>query len=94
MDEYLCHKNLAGMREAVRRTYAALSRVRGSFDTIYVTGQSGIVPGSIVAWRLDKPLLILRKATENAHSAIPPDALLSWTISSTVALPLPACWQK
>lgn len=36
-------------------------------DLIVVTGISGIVTGSIIAYRLNKPLTIIRKKSEKTH---------------------------
>jgi adenine/guanine phosphoribosyltransferase-like PRPP-binding protein len=39
------------------------------YDAIAVTGVSGLMIGSPVAIMLGKPLIIIRKDTENAHSS-------------------------
>lgn len=67
---YQMHTTHTGLREAVARCMKALRRIADQFDAIFVTGQSGIVPGSIVAYQLKKELIILRKDKENAHGAM------------------------
>ncbi len=64
---YGLHRTAIGHRLAVRRVSYALRHIENEFDAIYVTGQSGIVPGSVVAWCLKKPLVILRKDEECSH---------------------------
>jgi hypothetical protein len=65
---YTRHSTRDGFREVVKTVMGTLALVPSdSYDTIYVTGQSGIVPGSIAAWMLKKSLAILRKGGERSH---------------------------
>lgn len=65
--EYGLHRSHVGFVTAVKRCYKALAPIRDTFDMIYVTGQSGIIPASVIAWRLEKSLIILRKKGETSH---------------------------
>lgn len=56
----------------VRRAAAKLREARQAhpFDSIAVTGMSGVVVGSPVALRLRVPLVVVRKDTDRCHSDI------------------------
>lgn len=65
---YALHRTREGLRDAVSICMGALTLLpEDSYDTLYVTGQSGIVPGSVCAFLLNKRLAILRKVRERAH---------------------------
>lgn len=38
------------------------------FDSIVVTGMSGVIPGAVVSLRLKKPLVVLRKPGDDTHA--------------------------
>lgn len=59
--------DLNGFAETVSQTVSALRSQRREFDAIVVQGLSGIVVGAPVALRLRKPLVILRKETDDPH---------------------------
>lgn len=67
---YGMHHTPEGLAKAVTRTMDALSPIVDTFDALYVTGQSGEIPGAVVAYLLKKQLIILRKAGAdgNHHS--------------------------
>lgn len=67
--DYGMHRTRMGHEKAVRRCLRALRPIRDSFDVLYVTGQSGIVPGAVVAHLLKKDLVILRKQDESSHGS-------------------------
>lgn len=52
----------------VRYTTAALRPHKARFDFLAVTGMSGVVIGSPLAVRLEKPLVIVRKPDDSSHS--------------------------
>lgn len=64
---YRMHTSAPGLRTAVSRCLRALRPIQDTFDAIFVTGQSGIVPGAACAWVLKKELIILRKEGESSH---------------------------
>jgi orotate phosphoribosyltransferase len=66
--------SFADLEAAVRDTARALREHAGEFDTIAVTGLSGVVVGAPVALRLRKKLAVLRKPDEKAHGR--PDAFV------------------
>lgn len=59
--------NLDGLDLVVERAVEDLRPVLGQFDSIVVTGMSGVVVGSPVALALRKPLVIIRKDDDNSH---------------------------
>jgi hypothetical protein len=67
---YGMHTHAGGISTAVTRCLRALSPIADSFDALYVTGQSGIVPASVVAFKLKKSLIILRKKSEENHGSM------------------------
>lgn len=60
--------SLRDLEKAVRLTTKALRPHADEFESIVVSGMSGAVVGAPVALRLKKPLVIVRKPGENAHS--------------------------
>jgi len=46
-----------------------LQPVRTQFDAIVVSGLSGVIPGAIVALRLKKQLVVIRKDDDKTHGA-------------------------
>ena len=58
---------LDGLDTCVRETTKHLRKHRSEFDSIVVTGMSGVVVGVPVSMRLRKPLVIVRKASDNSH---------------------------
>jgi len=52
----------------LRYTTAALRPHKTRFDFLAVTGMSGVVIGSPLAVRLEKPLVIIRKEGDSSHS--------------------------
>lgn len=64
---YLVHTKMGRLDEAVFLLEEALTPVADEFDSILVTGLSGIVPGSIIAHKLGKRLVVLRKPGEPTH---------------------------
>jgi len=67
---YQMYQTPEGLRLAVMRSMQALSPISEHFDAIMVTGQSGIIPGAIVAFLMHKQLIVVRKtdAQGNHHS--------------------------
>lgn len=53
----------------IRDATASLRKHRSEFDSIIVTGLSGVLVGTTVSLRLKKPLVVLRKECEDSHSA-------------------------
>jgi len=51
--------------DTMNRCFAAVKGL--DFKTIVCTGQSGIVPASVLAWKLNKGLVIIRKVDEPSH---------------------------
>ena len=60
--------SLVDLPETVTKTLDALRPVRQRFDSIAVTGMSGVIVGAPVALRMNKPLVVLRKPYERGHS--------------------------
>ena len=60
---------LADLRDVVNATIAGLQPHLTEFNSIAVRGVSGIVVGAPVALALGKPLVVIRKPTENAHTS-------------------------
>jgi len=60
-------QDFQGLEHAVRKTCANLREQLDMFDSIIVQGISGQCVGFIVALRLKKPILVLRKAYEDCH---------------------------
>jgi adenine/guanine phosphoribosyltransferase-like PRPP-binding protein len=60
--------NFNGLEQEVRKTCANLRPHLDKFDSIVVQGVSGQCVGFPVALRLNKPILVLRKADEDTHS--------------------------
>lgn len=54
--------------ELTARAIAELTPVADRFDSIAVTGTSGLMVGAPVAIALGKPLVIVRKQCEDSHS--------------------------
>ncbi len=61
--------DLAGIEDAVRITVRNLKTMLEAFDSIVVTGMSGVVVGIPVGLRLKKPVVIVRKPSEYCHAA-------------------------
>lgn len=59
--------SLDDLAETVTKTVAALKPVRSEFDVIAVAGMSGVIVGAPAALRLRKPLVVIRKATDDSH---------------------------
>ena len=62
--DYGMHRTVMGLDLAVARCINALTPVAETFDAVYVTGLSGVVPGAVVCHLLRKELLVLRKDHE------------------------------
>lgn len=62
------YSTLEDLALTVRNATEDLRPHRKEFDSIVVTGVSGLVVGAPVALRLRKPLVILRKASDDSHS--------------------------
>ncbi len=60
--------DLHGLQREIDRVIAALEPKKKSFDSIVVMGMSGVIVGVPVSLALDKPLVIVRKNTEDCHS--------------------------
>ena len=60
--------HLDDLQEIVDRTVKDLRKEADHFDYIAVRGCSGLVVGSPVALKLNKPLVIIRKPDEKHHS--------------------------
>lgn len=65
------YNHLDDLAPTVRDAVDALRPHRSEFDSIIVTGLSGVIVGTPVAMRLRKPLVVFRKAGEDAHSSTP-----------------------
>jgi len=63
---YRAYRDPDGLRLAVARVLLSLDLVTEPYDTIYVSGNSGIILGSIAAWQLSKKLMILRRPDETS----------------------------
>lgn len=59
---------LDGLADVVRTTTEALRQQRHAFDSIAVSGTSGLVVGAPVALRLRKPLVVIRKPEDGSHA--------------------------
>lgn len=55
------------MELRVTRLLSWLEPRAAEFSSILVTGLSGVVPGSVVAWKLRKTLVVVRKEGERSH---------------------------
>jgi adenine/guanine phosphoribosyltransferase-like PRPP-binding protein len=66
---YLKHPFKSEFRDIIKLLIAELTPLRGSFKTIVVTGQSGMIPGGILAYELNKHLVTLRKQRESSHGS-------------------------
>ena len=60
--------SLDDLDDTCRRTYNALREIRDEFDSIIVTGMSGVVVGVPVALKLEKPVVIVRKGKDKDDS--------------------------
>ena len=61
----------ANIREVViKAAINTLTAYKSKFDVIVCTGYSGMVIAPIVAYAINKPLLIVRKDGESAHSCL------------------------
>lgn len=58
---------LDDLAEVCRKAYNALVKIRDEFDSITVTGMSGVVVGVPVALKLKKPVVIVRKDKDDSH---------------------------
>lgn len=57
-------------QELVESAKRVLGPRTGEFDAIVVRGMSGAVGGSLIAYALDKPLVVVRKTTEPSHGSL------------------------
>lgn len=62
-------RGLDDLEETVLLTCDRLKPQAHRFDSLVTTGLSGVVVGSPVALLLDKPLVILRKPSDDCHSS-------------------------
>src|SRR4051812_35560320 len=70
MSSYLKQYLETGNRkEVVNRAFNALRRNQVEFDTIAVTGVSGLIIGAPLANLLEKDLLVIRKSIDGTHSS-------------------------
>lgn len=60
--------DLHGIEEAIRATVADLRPYCKEFDSIIVSGMSGVVVGITVGLRLRKPVVIARKESDACHA--------------------------
>ena len=60
-------KDGSKFREAVAVCIKALEQIEGKYDIIAVRGASGTVIGSVVAYQLNKLLMVVRKNNERVH---------------------------
>lgn len=64
------HGSLVDLEKNVRRVTSGLRKRSRDYDFIAVSGMSGVVVGAPAALRLHKPLVIVRKdSDENTHHA-------------------------
>jgi orotate phosphoribosyltransferase len=56
-----------GLKEIVRLTKKNLAGVE--FDSIAITGASGMIAGGMLSAAIKKPLVLVRKETDNSHSS-------------------------
>lgn len=59
--------NLDGLEDAVREAVTTLRPHKRDFDSIVVSGMSGVIVGLPTALRLHKPLVVVRKAEDGSH---------------------------
>lgn len=64
---YLPHNNPLEFERAIKRATRALRPLRSEFDTIFVTGLSGMIPGAVIAHAWKKNLVVMRKPNEDSH---------------------------
>lgn len=62
---YGMYRDVAGLRKSVQRCLRMLRPRKSEFDALYVTGNSGTVPGAVVAHSMMKELVVLRKQYGN-----------------------------
>lgn len=76
---YLRSVVLKDRQEYIRRCLEMLHEVRKDFDTIAISGMSGALVGPVVASRMRKGLLLVRKevTTEKSHSHLQVEGTLS-----------------
>lgn len=74
---YRMHTRLKGLNEMIDILTRVLAPRKDQFDYIAVRGQSGIVPGSIMAHKFQKELILVRKEDEKSHGS-PVEAPLEW----------------
>jgi adenine/guanine phosphoribosyltransferase-like PRPP-binding protein len=65
---YSGYKGLSDLEQVVSRTARALEAHRERFDSIVVTGMSGVVVGAPVAVATGIPLVIVRKKSDQHHN--------------------------
>jgi adenine/guanine phosphoribosyltransferase-like PRPP-binding protein len=58
-----------GLREIVKRCVEQLKPHAKEYDSIVCTGVSGMLVGPIVAYRLHKPLVVVRKEGTPSHTS-------------------------
>lgn len=56
-------------KKVIRKAMKFLKTHKDSFDVIAVTGSSGLLVGPVLADKLGKELILVRKPTENSHSS-------------------------
>lgn len=61
-------QDLHGFENVVRQTTKGLREHVDEFDSIAVIGMSGVLVGAPVALRLRKPLVVIRKETDDSHA--------------------------
>lgn len=72
MSTYRRHITPKGLALIIKRLDRALAPIADRFDALYCIGHSGIIPGAIMAYKLNKQLLTARKVKEPCHSQYPP----------------------
>jgi adenine/guanine phosphoribosyltransferase-like PRPP-binding protein len=65
---YGMYRTMDGHAVAVKRCLRALRAVESTFDAIYVTGLSGVVPAATVAYLMRKEMLVLRKQDDHGNT--------------------------
>lgn len=67
MSYYKRHSDPGGLQECADMVLQTLRPIRDQFDGLYATGLSGVLPAAIAAYKLKKPLVILRKPNDGSH---------------------------
>jgi len=82
---YGMFRTMGGHMVAVKRCLRALRAVESTFDAVYVTGLSGVVPAATVAYLMRKELLVLRKQDDRGDT-MSHGALLEGDISNVAGI--------